>query len=95
MITELDPAQRQALLIQCREANARRVRRRRANDAAVLRGIEHVLSTGIGWQKLPTREFGVSGSTCYKRWRQWSFEGDWAHRIVQVHKLSLQARAVS
>ena len=55
-----------------------------ADDRACLRGIIHVLETGSQWQKLPTSAFGVSGSTCWRRFRDWTRAGVWSllHRSI-------------
>jgi transposase len=50
----------------------------------VLEGIAFVLSTGIGWTKLP-RELGYgSGWTCWRRMHEWSDAGvfDQLHQAV-------------
>ena len=50
----------------------------------MLEGIAFVLSTGIGWTKLP-RELGYgSGWTCWRRMREWSEAGvfDRVHQTV-------------
>ena len=51
---------------------------------AVLGGIIFVLRSGIPWQMLP-REMGCgSGSTCWRRLRDWHAAGVWArlHRVL-------------
>ncbi len=61
-----------------------RTGRPRTSDRDVLEGIAFVLSTGIGWTKLP-RELGYgSGWTCWRRMREWSAAGvfDQLHRAV-------------
>src|SRR5215217_3730826 len=61
-----------------------RTGRPRTSDRVVLEGIAFVLSTGIGWTKLP-RELGYgSGWTCWRRMREWSAAGvfDRLHRAV-------------
>ncbi len=57
-----------------------------AGDRLCLRGIIFVLNTGIGWQDLPTECFGVSGSTCWRRMRDWTAAGVWS----RLHELILQ-----
>lgn len=42
-----------------------------------LRGIILVLRTGIPWQMLPTEAFGVSGSSCWRRFHEWTLAGVW------------------
>ena len=61
-----------------------RTGRPRASDRDVLEGIAFVLSTGIGWTKLP-RELGYgSGWTCWRRMREWEAAGvfDRLHQAV-------------
>ena len=49
-----------------------RTGRPRTSDRDVLEGIAFVLSTGIGWAKLP-RELGYgSGWTCWRRMHDWA-----------------------
>jgi transposase len=45
--------------------------RRRADDRAALEGILWVLRNGVGWNRVPTRLFGVSGATCWRRLDEW------------------------
>ena len=42
-----------------------------------LRGIIFVNRTGISWQMLPTEVFGVSGSSCWRRFDEWTKAGIW------------------
>src|SRR3954453_2178944 len=61
-----------------------RTGRPRISDRLVLEGIAYVLSTGIGWAKLP-RQLGYgSGWTCWGRMRIWQQGGvfDRLHRAV-------------
>jgi transposase len=52
-----------------------RTGRPRVSDREVLEGIAFVLSTGIGWAKLP-RELGYgSGWTCWRRMHEWAAAG--------------------
>lgn len=48
-----------------------------ADDRQCLRGIIFVLRSGIPWQLLPTETFGVSGSTCWRRLRDWTRAAIW------------------
>jgi transposase len=50
----------------------------------VLEGIAFVLSTGIGWAKLPTELGHGSGWTCWRRLRAWADAGvfDRLHQSV-------------
>ena len=47
------------------------------DDRDALRGILFVARTGIPWQALPTEAFGVSGSSCWRRLRDWTRLGVW------------------
>lgn len=57
------------------------------DDRRCLRGIIFVLRSGIPWQMLPIECFGVSGSTCWRRLRDWTEAGVWSalHRQVLNH----------
>jgi transposase len=48
-----------------------------ADDRDCLVGIVFLLRSGITWQMLPTEAFGVSGSTCWRRFHAWSEQGIW------------------
>ena len=48
------------------------------DDRDALRGILFVLKTGIPWQALPTEAFDVSGSSCWRRFDEWTKAGVWA-----------------
>ena len=47
-----------------------------------LRGILFVARSGIGWQMLPTEVFRASGSSCWRRLRDWTRDGVWP----EVHR---------
>lgn len=49
----------------------------RRNDRACLEGIVYVLRGGIAWRLVPQAEFGVSGSTCWRRFHEWTQCGVW------------------
>src|SRR5215212_11698293 len=58
--------------------------RPRVSDSAALTGILFVLKTGCPWQALP-KELGCgSGSTCWRRLRDWQRAGVWdrLHRLL-------------
>ena len=61
-----------------------RTGRPRTSDREVLEGIAFVLSTGIGWTKLPRRVGYGSGWTCWRRMREWAEVGvfDRLHQVV-------------
>ena len=46
-------------------------------DRDALRGILFELRTGIPWQALPAESFGASGSSCWRRFDQWTRAGVW------------------
>lgn len=47
------------------------------DNQAALRGIIFVLRSGMAWQMLPTEVFGVSGSSCWRRFTEWTAAGIW------------------
>src|SRR5579884_3717663 len=49
----------------------------RVPDRAALAGIIFVLRTGIPWQMLPVEMGCGSGSTCWRRLRDWQAAGVW------------------
>jgi len=58
--------------------------RPRVQDRAALTGIVFVLKSGIPWEMLP-KEMGCgSGSTCWRRLRDWQEAGVWEelHRVL-------------
>ncbi len=52
-----------------------RTGRPRTSDRDVLEGIAFVLSTGIGWAKLPVELGCGSGWTCWRRMHEWAEAG--------------------
>src|ERR687894_147747 len=61
-----------------------RTGRPRVSDRGVLEGIAFVLSTGIGWSKLPSELGYGSGWTCWRRMHEWADAGvfDRLHQAV-------------
>lgn len=56
-----------------------------ADNKSALRGILFVLRFGIPWQALPTDTFNVSGSSCWRRFSEWTAAGIWPkvhHRLL-------------
>lgn len=51
--------------------------RRRIPDRLCLNGIVFVLREGLRWQSLPTALGWGSGSTCYRRFAEWTAAGVW------------------
>ena len=53
-------------------------------DRAALAGIVFVLKSGIPWEMLPTEMGCGSGSTCWRRLRDWQEAGVWEklHRVL-------------
>lgn len=47
------------------------------DNRSALRGILFVLRSGVPWQMLPTEVFGVSGSSCWRRFSEWTAAGIW------------------
>jgi transposase len=47
------------------------------DDRAALSGILYVDRHGIPWQALPTKLFGASGSSCWRRLHDWTAAGVW------------------
>ena len=56
----------------------------RVPDRAALAGIVFVLKTGIPWQMLPIELGCGSGSTCWRRLRDWQDAGVWAKMHERV-----------
>jgi transposase len=52
------------------------------DNKRALRGIIFVLRFGVPWQAVPTDAFGVSGSSCWRRFREWTAAGVWP----EVHR---------
>ena len=48
-----------------------------SDDRSCLNGIIFILRTGTQWQMLPIKQFGVSGSTCWRRLAAWTRCGVW------------------
>jgi transposase len=54
-----------------------------SDDKAALRGILYLLRQGCHWQAIPSKDLDCpSGSTCWRRFRDWTAAGVWtkAHR---------------
>jgi transposase len=49
------------------------------DDRLCLRGLIFILRSGMAYQLLPSEVFGVSGSTCWRRLRDWTQAGVWPH----------------
>jgi len=63
-------------LIPSRPTRSRgRTGRPRTSDRDVLEGIAFVLSSGIGWARLPAELGYGSGWTCWRRMREWQEAG--------------------
>ena len=54
----------------------------RKPDRPCLEGVVYVLRTGCQWQHLPKSERWPSGSTCWRRFDEWTRAGVWP----QVHR---------
>ncbi|RKH46771.1 IS5 family transposase [Corallococcus sicarius] len=51
--------------------------RPRADDRAALEAIVFVLRSGIPWEMLPRKQFGLSGMTAWRRLEEWTCAGVW------------------
>jgi transposase len=67
------------------------------DNRSALRGIIFVARTGVPWQMLPREAFGVSGSSCWRRLREWTKAGIWPdlhkrllNRLGKAHGVSLE-----
>jgi transposase len=56
------------------------------NDRQCLDAILYVLRGGIAWRLVPQKEFGVSGSTAWRRFHDWTQAGIWD----EVHRKLLR-----
>ena len=63
--------------------------RPRVSNRQVFTGILFVLRTGLPWQLLPLEMGCGSGSTCWRRFRQWTRQGRWK----RLHAALLQELA--
>lgn len=54
----------------------------RKDDRPCLEGVVHVLRTGCQWQALPECSRWPSGSTCWRRFAEWTRAGVWP----QLHR---------
>jgi transposase len=54
----------------------------RVSDRLCLEGILQVLKTGCQWQHLPRSDLWPSGSTCWRRFQEWTAAGVWP----QLHR---------
>lgn len=67
------------------------------DNKKALRGIIFVLRFGVPWQAVPTDAFGVSGSSCWRRFSAWTAAGIWPelhrrllNRLGQLDGIDLQ-----
>ena len=51
--------------------------RKPVDNRAALKGIILILRSGMAWQMLPTEAFHVSGSSCWRRFSEWTEAGIW------------------
>jgi transposase len=63
----------------------------RKPDRHCLEGIVHVLRTGTQWQELPKCDLWPSGSTCWRRFKEWTMAGVWP----QLHRRLLNLLGVA
>lgn len=56
-----------------------------SDDKAALRGILYLLREGCRWQAIPSAALGCpSGSTCWRRFRDWTAAGVWDNAHVRL-----------
>src|ERR1700719_3943677 len=59
--------------------------RPRTSDRACLRGILYLLREGCKWQKIPSKALDCpSGSTCWRRFHDWTAAGVWTKAHQQL-----------
>ena len=63
----------------------------RKSDRPCLEGIVHVLRTGTQWQRLPGCDLWPSGSTCWRRFTEWTHSGVWP----QLHRRLLNLLGIA
>jgi transposase len=54
------------------------------DDRAALAGVVFVLRTGIPWQALPAELGCGSGSTCWRRFAEWTAAGVWPQLLERL-----------
>ena len=55
------------------------------DDKSALRGILYLLREGCKWQSIPSASLGCpSGSTCWRRFREWTCLGVWEKAHLQL-----------
>jgi transposase len=55
------------------------------DDKAALRGILYLLREGCKWQSIPSKSLDCpSGSTCWRRFRDWTKAGVWDKAHLQL-----------
>lgn len=55
------------------------------DDKAALRGILYLLREGCKWQSIPSKALDCpSGSTCWRRFRDWTAAGVWAKAHLRL-----------
>jgi transposase len=63
-------------------------RPRTVKDKAALRGILYLLREDCRWQRIPSKSLDCpSGSTCWRRFRDWTQAGVWLkahHRLLEL-----------
>ncbi len=56
-----------------------------ADDKSALRGILYLLREGCKWQSIPSKSLDCpSGSTCWRRFKEWTAAGVWAKAHLQL-----------
>src|SRR5882672_6661334 len=65
----------------------------RRSDRDCMEGIAYVLHTGCQWKRLPKSPRWPSGTTCWRRFTEWTQAGVWPqlHRIL-LNRLGVAGR---
>ena len=67
--------------------------RKRVSDRLSFEGIVFVLRTGLPWQRVPRHDGRPSGTTCWRRFNEWTQAGVWEQlHAVLVDELDEQGR---
>ncbi len=67
--------------------------RPRADDRTALEAMVFVLRSGIPWEMLPRKQFGLSGMTAWRRLEEWTRAGVWEQLQARLlDELGLQGK---
>lgn len=67
--------------------------RKRVSDRLSFEGVVFVLRTGLPWQRVPRHDGRPSGTTCWRRFTEWTRAGVWPRlHAVLVEELDARGR---